>query len=152
MQPEDCLGLVFVWTCTRGSLIVLQLIFRLTFSNLSVYLRFGMRLIVETFQNNPLARLRISSADDVETFNAAFTEQHPLSNDCWATMDDLKLYLKTAGNAEFQECFYNRWTHDHYVTSVFCFCPDGTFQLPFSTSLNWYVTVRWLSLEICTTK
>ena len=25
-----------------------------------------------------------------------------------------------------QERYYNGWTHDHYVTSVFCFCPDGT--------------------------
>ncbi len=28
-----------------------------------------------------------------------------------------------------QECFYNRWTHDHYVTSVFCFYPDGTIPI-----------------------
>jgi hypothetical protein len=41
VQPEDCLGLVLVWMCTRGSLHVLQLVFRLTYSNLSVYLTFG---------------------------------------------------------------------------------------------------------------
>jgi hypothetical protein len=45
VQPEDCLGLVLVWTQTRGSLNVLQLVFGLTYSNLSVYLRFGLQLL-----------------------------------------------------------------------------------------------------------
>ena len=30
-----------------------------------------------------------------------------------------------------QERYYNGWTHDHYVTSVFCFCPDGTIPIAF---------------------
>ncbi len=46
-------------------------------------------------------------------------------------MDGLKLYLQQAGTREIQERFYNWWTHDHYVTSVFCFCPDGTIPIAF---------------------
>ncbi len=37
VQPADCLGLVLVWTCTRGAMNVLQLVFGLTYCNLSVY-------------------------------------------------------------------------------------------------------------------
>jgi hypothetical protein len=55
VQPEDCLGLVLVWTRTRGLLNVLQLVFGLTYTDLSVYLRFGICLLVETFSNDPLA-------------------------------------------------------------------------------------------------
>ncbi len=40
VQPADWLGLVLVWTRTRGALNVLQLVFGLTYSNLSVYLGF----------------------------------------------------------------------------------------------------------------
>jgi hypothetical protein len=105
--------------------------FGLTYSNLSVYLRFGMCIIIETFRHDPLARASIPSAEDIESFKAAFAEQHLLLNDCWATMDGLKLYLQTAGNAYIQERFYNGWTHDHYVTSIFCFCPDGTIPISF---------------------
>ena len=54
VQPADCLGLVLVWAQTRGALNVLQLIFSLTYSNLSVYLQFGIWLIVETFCKDPL--------------------------------------------------------------------------------------------------
>jgi hypothetical protein len=129
VQPEDCLGLVLVWTRIRGLLNVLQLFFGLTYSNLSVYLRFGMHLIVETFQNNPLARVGIPSAEEIETFKVAFAGRIPLLNDCWATMDGLKLYLQTAGNADIHEHFYNGWMHDHYVTSVFCFRPGGTISI-----------------------
>jgi hypothetical protein len=38
VQPVDCLGLVLVWMQTRGALNVLQLVFGLTYSTLSVYL------------------------------------------------------------------------------------------------------------------
>ncbi len=57
-RSEDCLRLVSVWTPTGSLLNVLKLVFGLTHSNLSVYLRFGMHLIVETFWKVPLARVR----------------------------------------------------------------------------------------------
>ncbi len=82
VQPEDCLGLVLLWMRTRGLLNVLQLVFRLTYFNLSVYLRFGMHLIVKTFRHNPLARMSIPLVEEIETFKAAFAEQHPLLTDC----------------------------------------------------------------------
>ena len=131
VQPADCLGLVLVWTRTRGPLNVLQLVFGLTYTNLSVYLRFGFRLIVETFHDDPLARVSIPSTETINEYKAAFGARHSLLDDCWATMDGLKLYLQQSGNFEIQERFYNGWTHDHYVTSVFCFCPDGTIPIAF---------------------
>jgi hypothetical protein len=152
VQPKDCLGLVLVWMRTRGPLNVLQLIFGLTYSNLSVYLRFGSRLIVETFRHNPIARVSIPSAEEIETFKVAFAEGHPLLIDCWATMGGLKLYLQTAGNVNIQERYYNGWMHDHYITSIFCFCPNGLIPIFLSlTFLDLYMTVKLPSLEISTT-
>jgi hypothetical protein len=55
VQSEDCLGLVLVWMRTRGALNVLQLVLGLTYTNLSVYLRFGICLLIETFHDDPLA-------------------------------------------------------------------------------------------------
>jgi hypothetical protein len=46
-------------------------------------------------------------------------------------MDGLKLMLQQCGDAMTQEQFYIRWTHDHYVTLVLCFCPDGTIPIAF---------------------
>ena len=150
MRAADCLGLVLVWTRTRGSLNVLQLVFGLTYTNLSVYLRFGIRLIVETFQDDPLARVSIPSAEVIDDYKAAFGARHPLLHDCWATMDGLKLQLQQSGNTAIQERFYNGWTHDHYVTSVFCFCPDGTIPIAFSTFQDQSMIARLRSWEIYT--
>ncbi len=141
--PADCLGLVLVWTQTRGFMNVLQLVFGLTYTKLSVYLQFGICLIVEIYGDDPLARVSLPSAEDIATYRSAFGKRHPLLNDCWAMMDGLKLYLQALGNLEIQEQYYNRWTHDHYVTYVFCFCPDGTIPIAFLMSPDQYMIVRW---------
>jgi hypothetical protein len=131
VQLEDYFGLVLVWTQTRGALNVLQLVFGLTYTNLSVYLRFGICLLIEAFHDNPLVQVCLPSQEEINNYKAAFGEQHLLLHDCWAIMDGLKLYLQQSGNMEIQEQFCNGWTHDHYVTSVFCFCPDGTILIAF---------------------
>ena len=46
-------------------------------------------------------------------------------------MDGLKLYIERSPNDIVQECFYNGWKADHYVTNVFVFCPDGTIPNAF---------------------
>ncbi len=122
---------MLVWTQTRGLLSVLQLVFGLTYTNLSMYLRFGVCLFVETFMDDPFAQVSIPSAEEIELFKEAFAARHPLLTDCWVTMDGLKLFLQQLRNAIIQERYYNGWTHDHYVTSVFCFCPDGTIPIAF---------------------
>jgi hypothetical protein len=113
VQPEDCLGLVLVWTQTRGSLNVLQAVFGLSYTNLSMYLRFGVCLFVKTFRDDPLARVSIPSAEEIKSFKEAFAAWRPLLTDCWATMDSLKLFLEQSGYADIQKCYYNGWTHDH---------------------------------------
>ena len=44
-------------------------------------------------------------------------------------MDRLKLLLQQSGDIYLQARFYNRWTRDHYVSSVFVFCPNGTIAI-----------------------
>ncbi len=65
VEPADCLGLVLVWTRTRGPLNVLQHVFGLTFSDLSVYLRFEICLIVEIFHDDPMAPVSLPSTEDI---------------------------------------------------------------------------------------
>eukprot|EP00957_Ditylum_brightwellii_P150807 11482706-Ditylum_brightwellii.AAC.1 len=43
-------------------------------------------------------------------------------------MDGLKLYVKQSSDHVIQNAFYNSWKHDHYVTSVFLFTPDGMIR------------------------
>ena len=131
VRPEDCLGLVLVWTRMRGSLAALQLIFGMTCSNLCMYLRFGRRVIVEALKSDALAMIAIPSEEIIVSYQEAVGAIYPLLSDVWSTMDGLKLYLQQSGNSEIQARYYNGWTHGHYVTSIFVFCPDGTIPIAF---------------------
>ena len=131
IRPEDGAGLVLMWTRTRGPLVVLQMIFGMTMTNFGMYLRFGRRIMVEVFRNDPLAKIRLPSGQKIKEYQKAIGERHSMLKDVWTTMDGVKLYLQKAGNDVIQEQYYNGWTHGHYVTSVFCFCPDGTIPIAF---------------------
>ena len=131
IRPEDGLGLVLAWTRTRGSLMAMQLIFGMTFSNLDDYLLFGKRVLVRVLRNHPLAWVRIPSSEKIAEYKEMVRGRHENLRDVWCTMDGLKLTLEQCGDAMTQEQFYNGWTHDHYVTSVLCFCPDGTIPIAF---------------------
>jgi hypothetical protein len=61
--PEDCPGIVLAWTRTRGSLMVLQLIFAMASTNLDDYLLFAKRIIVRVLRNLPMARVHIPSSE-----------------------------------------------------------------------------------------
>jgi len=105
--------------------MALQLVFGMTCSNLCMYMRFGRRVIVEALKSDPLAKIEIASYKEVVGVIYTFLF------DVWCTMDGLKLYLQQSRNTEIQACFYNGWTHGHYVTPVFVFCPDGTIPIAF---------------------
>ncbi len=100
--------MVLVWTQIRGTISLLQLVFGLTHPNLSMYLQFGIWLIVETFWHDSLERVSIPSAEEIRGHIAAMGARNSLLGDCWAKMDGLKLYLQQAGNSTMQERFYNR--------------------------------------------
>jgi hypothetical protein len=61
-------------------------------------------------------------------------------------MDGLKLRLERAGKDNVQNNYYNGWTHDHYVSNLFLFSPDGKIRACYinapgtmhdSTMANW---------------
>jgi hypothetical protein len=123
-----CLALILAWTRTRGSLAVLQIIFGVTASSLSLWLRFGRRMLIKALWSNELAVVALPTAEELQGFVAAVTRKYPALQDCWGAMDGLKLRLECAGNSKMQNLFYNGWTHDHYISNLFLFSPDGKIR------------------------
>ena len=109
--------------------MALQLIFGMTYSNLDDYLLFGKRIIVKVLRNDHRARVRIPSSEKIEEYKQMVQSRHQFLPNVWCTMDGLKLLLEQTGDSIIQERYYNGWTHDHYVSSVLCFCPDGTIPI-----------------------
>jgi hypothetical protein len=131
IRPEDGLGLVLAWTRTRGLLMALQLISGMTYTNLDDYLIFAKRIIVMVLREHPMAKVKIPSSKKIEEYVLMVNQRHPYLLDVWCTMDGLKLMLEQSSVALIQKQFYNGWTHDHYVMSVVCFCPDGMIPIVF---------------------
>jgi hypothetical protein len=57
IRPEDGLGLVLALTKTRGLLMVLQLIFGMTYTNLNDYLLLAKRIIVMVLREHLMAKV-----------------------------------------------------------------------------------------------
>ncbi len=111
--------------------MALQLIFGMTFTNLDDYLLFVKRIIVKVLRKDQRAHVRIPSSEKIEEYKEMVRNRHPFLTDVWCTKDGLKITLEQSGDALIQKCFYNGWTHGHYVSSVLCFCPDGTIPIAY---------------------
>ena len=131
MHPADCLGLILGWSRTRGSLMVLQLIFGLTMLPVAKYLQFARRFLVKTLKGNHQAKIWLPTAEKLEEYRGMVQQRHPVLDSVWGTMDGLKVRIEQAPDEIVQSRFYNGWKSDHFVTSVLGFVPDGTIAIAF---------------------
>jgi DDE superfamily endonuclease len=122
------LALVLAWTRTQGSFASLQLIFGFTPGRLSLWLRFGIQMLLRILSGDPLAIPTMPSNDELDDFVSSITAKYPALTNCWGAMDGLKIRLQKSGNAQVQNLFYNGWTHDHYISNLFLFSPDGKIR------------------------
>ena len=129
ITAADCLGLNLAWTRLRGSVVALQMIFGLTGTRVSTWLRFGRRILIMILKNHSDAAVQIPSAARIDQFKRVIQARHRNLENVWCTMDGLKLYLQQSGDVTIQNMYYNGWTHDHYVSSLFVFYPDGTIPI-----------------------
>lgn len=128
IDATACLGLSLMWFRTRGAQWSLGMHFGLTSTSLCHYIRFGRRILLVVLNENDSSRVELPTEHELRTFVAAVTRRHRLlgTKSVFGAMDGLKLTLEQAGDQTLQNMFYNGWTHDHYVTCVFLFVPDGT--------------------------
>ena len=129
MSAADALGLALAWTRTRGSQMVLQIIFGMPGTSVSMYIRFSRRLVIMVLKSDPDAAIRPPTVEKLREYQQAIAEKYPSLNGVWCTMDGLKLLLQQSGDVYIQKRFYNGWTHDHYISCVFVFAPDGTIAI-----------------------
>ena len=109
-SSRDCLALSLSWTRTRGSIFTLSMIFGMTRTSMSMYLRFGRRILVHILKDEKSAKVVIPNDQKVEKFKEVIAEHHPSLRDVWATMDGLKLEIERSPNPVVENRFYNGWT------------------------------------------
>jgi hypothetical protein len=89
MSSMDCLGLYLAWTRTKGPSYKLCMIFGITGTLASVYIRFGRRILVKVLQRNKLSEVNIPSPELIKEYMDAIEAKHPLLKGVWCTMDGL---------------------------------------------------------------
>ena len=131
LTSKLCLALVLYWTRTRGAVWTLQIPFGLSYTILNSWISFGGLLVTKILELDPSARMRDRTPEEWNSYVDAVGERHPAlgRSRVGGTVDGLKLYIQSSPHATVQEIFYNGWTHDHYVTNVFLFVPDGTIAM-----------------------
>lgn len=63
---------------------------------------------------------------EVQAFKDAFKQKYHTLEEVYSVADGLKLLLEQSQDFVVQNMFYNGWTHDHYVSNVLVFAPNGT--------------------------
>ena len=94
LTSVQCLALALAWSRTRGSLMVLQIIFGLTPGHLSLWLRFARRLIIKVLKGDERAKVRMPTDEERQEFIQAIEAKYPALKDCWGAMDGLKLLVQ----------------------------------------------------------
>ena len=126
LDAEGCLGLVLCRSHTHRAEWCLAVAFGLTGTHVSVYLRFSMQILEAILKVDLKSEVCMPDAAEIALFKEAITAKHSLLVDCYCMVDGLKLYLQQSGDSVIQSCFYNGWKHDHYVTNIFAFAPNGS--------------------------
>ena len=62
----DCLGLILAWTRTKGSTMTLQILFGMTATCVSVYLRFGRRILIEVLKVEKEAAISLPNGEQIQ--------------------------------------------------------------------------------------
>ena len=146
-----CLGLVLAWTRTRGSLSVLSIIFGLTYSTVTVWLRFGRRMLILILKNNPKAKVRLPDANEMGELVESIRLKYPALPPCWGAMDGLKVChtLRVASPALTLSLCKTTFTMDGNMittsTVYSCSLLMGSLGCATSIALGRCMTQQWLS-------
>jgi hypothetical protein len=98
IMSRQCLALGLAWTRMRGSLAVLQLIFGLTAGHLSLWMRFGRRLLLRVLREDWNGAVVMPDDDKIDRFVLSINEKYSELYNCWGGMDGLKLRVEKAGD------------------------------------------------------
>ena len=96
LDAEGCLGLVLCWSHTRGAEWCLAVVFGLTGTHVSVYLRFGMRILVAILKADLKSEVCMPDAAKIALFKEAITAKHSLLVHCYCMVGWFET-LSTAG-------------------------------------------------------
>jgi DDE superfamily endonuclease len=74
---------------------------------------------------NDTSRVQFPTREKIEMYKRIIHRRHMALKNIYCVGDGLKLRLQATKDEKKQSRYYNGWTHDHYITNLFLFSPDG---------------------------
>ena len=125
LDAAACLGLALGYTRTKGSLFSVQMVFGVTHSVLSAFLRYSIKLLYKVLKEEPSARVVIPSDEEIREYQENISSNFPVLDGTWCVVDGLKIKIQKSGDEEIQNAYYNGWLHSHFIGCIFVFAPSG---------------------------
>ncbi|EGZ29799.1 hypothetical protein PHYSODRAFT_294792 [Phytophthora sojae] len=95
------LALALAWTRTRGSEYVLCMLFGITNTVCSLFLRFSRRILRKVLANDEYAGVRVPTRSEVISFQSVISAKYPVLPDVFAVADGLLFTHRRRGKIEF---------------------------------------------------
>lgn len=97
MNAEKALGLALSWFRTRGSLMGLCMMFGVTASVCSLFIRFSHKILLKILENHDLSKVKMPFQNLFTEFNSSIIQEYPLLENVYCFMDGVKFELEKAG-------------------------------------------------------
>jgi hypothetical protein len=94
LDSRGCLAMVLAFLITCGGTLILSMLFGITGSVVSLFLRFGWRLLIKFLKSLDGAKVLMPSLDEIKEFKQIVVSQYPSLQDVWFVVDGLKLTLE----------------------------------------------------------
>jgi hypothetical protein len=101
LDPASCLALLLGYTRTRGSMSMLQLVFGLTNSVLSIFLKFSMSLLFRVLKDEQY-KVENPSCNEINAYKEIIVANFPDLDGVWCFMDGLKIPIQKPADEEMQ--------------------------------------------------
>lgn len=105
LNSEACLGLILVYGRTTCYTFVLSALFGLTHTPVSMWLKFGRRVLLFCIKNHAAARVRMPTPEKVAEYKAMIRNLYPRLRHVYSVADGLKIRIDAAGDGMVQDMF-----------------------------------------------
>ena len=127
LDAAGALGLTLHYLASTMRELSLQQIFGLIPSTVTRYLSFSLRILLEVLRETPAARIEWPRGETFNQFTHHITERHDQLLGAFGFIDGLKLPVEESADQDIENAMYNGWLHDHFVSNILVFAPDGVY-------------------------
>ena len=125
LDVAGTLSLILHYLASTMCEISLQQIFGLNPSTVTWYLLFSHQILLQVLHKIPSACIEWPHGETFNRFTCHIVKQHEQLFGAFGFIDGLKLPVKEPFNPDMENSMYNGWLHDHYISNILVFAPDG---------------------------